>query len=121
MAIVKKRKLSGSTDGMAIKLTTIVSASASTIHTSTSASIDGSYDEIWLWAYNSHTTNVFLTIEFGDSTSPDHIITFNVPSNQYGPIPIVPGFILQNSKTVKAFAGLANYVTIYGFVNTILD
>lgn len=119
MATVVKRKLSGSTDGKAIKITQTATA-GDTIHTAVSGTTDGSYDEIWLWAYNGHSADVVLTIEFGGATVPDQNIVLTVPYKS-GLIPVVPGLILQNEMVVKAFAGTANVITIIGFVNRITD
>mgnify|MGYP001477422391 CR=1 FL=1 len=119
MATVVKRKLSGSTDGMGIKV--VATATAGTaIHTAVSGTTAGTYDEVWLWAYNGHTAPVVLTIEFGGATVPDQNIVLTV-DNKTGLVLVVPGFILQNAATVKAFAATANVVTITGFVNAITD
>lgn len=114
-----KRKLSGSTDGMGIKITQTATA-GDTIHTAVAGTTAGTFDEVWLWAFNSTTADVVLTIEFGDATAPDHNIVVTIPYKA-GLVPVVPGLILQNGKTVKAFAGSANVVTIVGFVNTMTD
>lgn len=119
MATFKKRKLSGSTDGKPIKITQTATA-GDTIHTAVAGTTAGTYDEIWLWAYNGHTSDVTLTIEFGGATVPDQNIIMSIPDKE-GLIPIIPGLILQNGMVVKAFAGSANVVTIVGFVNTITD
>lgn len=119
MATVVKRKLSGSTDGKPIKITQTATA-GDTIHTAVSGTTDGSYDEIWLWAYNGHSADVVLTIEFGGATVPDQNIVLTVPCKS-GLIPVVPGLILQNEMVVKAFAGTANVITLIGFVNRITD
>jgi hypothetical protein len=34
---------------------------------------------------------------------------------------VVPGFVMQNGKVIKAFASVANVVEIYGWVNTLVD
>lgn len=74
-----KRKLSGSTDGKAIKVAATAST-GTTIHTAVSGTTAGTFDEIWLWAYNSHTTGVTLTIEFGGTTAPDQNIVIDIPA-----------------------------------------
>lgn len=114
-----KRKLSGSTDGKAIKITQTATA-GDTIHTAVSGTTAGTFDEIWLWAYNGHTADVVLTIEFGGASVPDQNIVVSIPYKS-GLIPVVPGFILQNEMVVKAFAGTANVITLNGFVNSITD
>lgn len=119
MATAVKRKLSGSTDGKAIKITQTATA-GDTIHTAVAGTTAGTFDEIWLWAYNGHTAAVTLTIEFGGATVPDQNIVLNVASKS-GLTPVVPGFILQNGLVVKAFASVANVITLNGFVNAITD
>lgn len=116
---VVKRKLSGSTDGMPIKVVQTATA-GTTIHTAISGTTAGTFDEIWLWAFNSHTSNVVLTIEYGGATAPDQNIVVTVPF-QGGLIPILPGLILQNSLVIKAFAATANVITLSGFVNSMTD
>lgn len=119
MAAAVKRKLTGSTDGKPIKVVATATA-GTTIHTAVGGTVDGTYDEIWLWAYNGHTANVVLTVEFGGATVPDQNIVTTVPFKA-GLVPIVPGLILQNGMVVKAFASVANVITLVGFVNSITD
>ena len=119
MATAVKRKLSGSTAGMGIKIAQTATL-GTTIHVSTSETIEGSFDEIWLWAYNSHSEDVLLTIEFGDAVAPTHNISVTIPKLS-GLVPVVPGLILQDSKTVTAFAAVGDVVTLSGFVNRMTD
>jgi len=119
MATAVKRKLSGSTNGKGIKITQTATA-GDTIHTAVAGTTDGTYDEIWLYAYNGHTGNVTLTIEFGGATVPDNNIILTL-SAKAGLVLVVPGLLLQNAQVVKAFASVANVVTISGFVNAITD
>lgn len=119
MAQAYKRKLSGSTDGKPIKITQAATA-GDTIHTAVAGTTAGTFDEIWLYAYNGHTAAVVLTIEFGGATVPDQNIVVSIPSKN-GLNLVVPGLILQNGMVVKAFAGTANVITISGWVNSITD
>ena len=119
MATVVKRKLSSSTDGKAIKIAA-VKTPGTAIHTAVAGTTAGTYDEIWLWAYNGHTADVVLTIEFGGADVPDQNIIVTIPFKQ-GLYQVVPGFILQNEMVVKAFASVANVITLNGFVNQISD
>ena len=119
MATAVKRKSSGSTDGMPIKEVATATA-GTTIHTAVAGTTAGTFDEVWLYAYNGHTTTVTLTIEYGGATVPDQnsIITLSAKA---GLTLIVPGLILQNGLSVKAFASVANVITLSGFVNSITD
>lgn len=119
MATATKRKLSGSTDGKAILIAAIATA-GTTIHTAVAGTTAGTFDEIWLWAYNGNTTAETLTIEFGGATVPDQNIVITLAA-QSGLVPITPGLILQNGMVVKAFSTTTNKVTISGFVNAITD
>lgn len=119
MSTAVKRKLSSSADGKAIKIDAVTTP-GTTIHTAVAGQVDGTYDEIWLWAFNSHTGNIKLTLEFGGASAPDDNIVVTVPALA-GLVPIVPGLILQNEATVKAFASSANVITIHGFINSITD
>lgn len=119
MAKAYKRKLSGSTDGKAVKIAATATP-GTLIHTAVVGTTSGTYDEIWLYAYNSDSVARTLTIEFGGATAPDQNIVVTLPPLN-GLQLIVPGLILQNGLTVKGFASAANVVTVSGFVNSITD
>lgn len=119
MATFTKVVLSGSTQGKAIKVAA-TSSSGTTIHaTGTSSSI---IDEVWLYAYNSATGNVLLTVQYGGTATPDDDIKITLPS-QSGLTLVVPGLILTGTgaaaNTVRAYADTTNVVTISGYVNRI--
>jgi hypothetical protein len=115
MSTYTKMALSGSTNGKLIKVVQAATA-GTTIHTAIAGT--SSWDEVWLYAINNHTGSLNLTIEWGDATAPDNNITCAIPSKQ-GLYLVVPGFILQNGATVKAFASSANLISIGGWVNRI--
>lgn len=106
--------LSGSSNGLGIKVVQTATA-GTTIHTAVSGT--SSWDEIWLWAYNGHTANADLTIEFGGATVPDNVVVFTGLQFKVGPVCVIPGWRLQNSLVVKAFASVANVFAITGHVN----
>lgn len=119
MATFSKQLLSGSTGGRLIKVAA-TATTGTTIHaTGTSSSI---IDEIWLYAVNSDTTNRKLTIEFGNTTSPDDLIELTVTAES-GLVLVVPGLVLAGTgsaaRTVTAFAATANVISIGGYVNRI--
>ena len=113
MAAITKVLLSGSTQGKAIKVVQTATA-GTTIHTAVSGTTD--LDEIWLWAQNSSTGDVKLTLEWGEATAPDGNIEVTIPGEQ-GLVQVVPGLLLQNGLVVKAFASSANVILIHGFAN----
>jgi len=115
MASYSKQLLSGSTNGKAIKVAATSSA-GTTIHTAVSGT--SSIDEVWLYATNTSSSDVKLTVEWGGTTSPDDLIESTITA-EAGLTLIAPGIPLQNSLVVKAFAGTTNVVTIHGYVNRI--
>ena len=116
MAVMKKQELSGGTDGIGVKVVATSSA-GTTIHTADSTTTANLYDEIWLYATNTHTGTVVLTIQFGGTTSVTNDIKHTINPDET--VLVCPGFILQNSLIVKAYASEANVVSIHGFVNRI--
>lgn len=115
MTTYTKRVLSGSTNGKGIKITQTATP-GNTLHTAVTGTTD--FDEMWLYAYNHHTSAVVITFEFGGVVVPDDIIKVTIPS-QPGLVPILPGLILQNGLLLRAFASNADLVTLYGWVNRI--
>ena len=72
-------------------------------------------------AATSASQNVRLTIQWGGTTSPDDEITYTV-TNQNGLYLIIPGLILKGNATaliVRAYADVANVVSLSGYVNRI--
>jgi hypothetical protein len=118
MATFTKKKLSGSTDGMAIKVTGTSTAATVTVHTAVSGTTTGVFDEIWLYANNTSTSAVKLTLEWGTATAADGNIELTIAA-EAGLVLVVPGLILQNAKVVKAFAATADVILLSGFVNAI--
>jgi hypothetical protein len=120
MATFAKNILSGSTDGRAVKVAA-TSSPGTTIHTgSTNTSV---MDEIWLYAVNSSTSNVKLTVEWGGTSSPDDIIELTILPES-GLVLVAPGLIIKGNATaltIRAFAGTGNVVTVHGYVNRITN
>lgn len=119
MATYSKVLLSGSTQGKGIKVAA-TSSTGTTIHaTGTSAT---TIDEVWLYAQNSDTSAIKLTVEFGGTTSPDNTIEITI-APESGLTLVVSGLPLTGTgaaaNTITAFAGSANLITIYGYVNRI--
>ena len=116
MATFTKTLLSGSTNGKAIKVVATATA-GTTIHTAVSGT--ASLDEVWLYAHNSSSASVKLTLEWGEATAPDGNIEINIGAEGTGLVLVSPGILLQNSLVIKAFADTANVVTLTGYVNRI--
>jgi hypothetical protein len=118
MATYTKQKLSASTDGRAIKVAATATA-GTTIHTGSTTAT--TYDEVWLYAQNTDTSAVKLTIEWGGTTSPDDLIEVTVQP-EAGLVCVAPGLLIKGNATalvVRAFAATANVITVHGFVNQI--
>jgi len=118
MATFSKDILSSSTNGRAIKVAA-TGTPGTTIHTGSTTTT--TYDEVWLYAQNTDTTARKLTIEWGNTTSPDDLIEITVPAES-GLMLVVPGLIIKGAATalvVRAFAATTNVITIHGYVNRI--
>jgi hypothetical protein len=116
MATFTKQLLSGSTNGKGIKV--VQTATAGTlIHTAVAGT--SSLDEIWLYAHNTSASAVKLTLEYGGVAAPDDQIEVNIGVDGTGLILVAPGILLQNGLVVRAFAGTANVINIFGYVNRI--
>jgi hypothetical protein len=106
--------LSGSTHGRGILVVPTATA-GTTIHTGVAAT--DQVDRVSLWAFNSHTSSVLLTLEWGGITDPNDIIEITIP-NQDGLYALTPpaGLPIRNSLAIAAFAATANVITVHGFV-----
>jgi hypothetical protein len=118
MATFSKRLLSGSVNGCGITVNSVSGGTAGTAGTIHAASAGtAGKEEIWLWAYNTSTTAIPLSIEFGTSSMP---ITQDIEP-QSGLVPIIPGLPIHDGLKIQAFAGTAGLIAIDGFVNQIAD
>ena len=115
MATYAKQLLSGSTNGKGI-LVVAEATAGTTIHTAVSGTSD--MDELWIYAVNTHSANIKLTLEWGEATEPNGNIEITVPAEE-GLMLLVPGLLLQNGLTVKAFAGTGSEIVIHGYANKI--
>lgn len=116
MSTFTKGLLSGSTNGKQIKVSATTNGTAITVHTAVSGT--SSVDEIWLYATNTSSSTVNLTVLFGGTTEPDNQTIFPVPA-QSGRFLVLDGVLLQNGLAIKAYAGAANVLVLDGYVNTI--
>ena len=112
---VSRIPLSGSTHGRGIKVAATATA-GTLIHTATSSATD--CDVVTLYAHNSDTVAVNLTIEWGGVTSPDDLIKLSIPAGT-GLTLVCPDLVIRNTLVVRAFAGTTNVVMVQGFVNRV--
>lgn len=111
----KKRKLSASVDGRGIKVAATGSP-GTLIHTATGSVAANEWDEVWLRAVNTSASAVKLTIEWGGTSAPDDHVEVTIPGEQ-GFHEVIPGHVLQNSATIRAFADTANVLVLHGYVH----
>lgn len=105
-------------DGLGI-LVAATATAGTAIHTASTTTT--TIDEVWLYAYNNHSADILLTIEYGGVTAPKDVIKQTVTS-QSGLILVVPGLLIQGNataKVVRAFAATASQISIFGYVNRI--
>ena len=114
MTEVTRVGLSTSSDGEMI-VVAATSTVGTTIHTATSQVSTSRYDEVWLFASNSHSGAVDLTIEVDVANSSTSFFKVSVPNND-GLYVVLPGVSVHNGKLITAFAGTTNVIKIVGYV-----
>jgi len=105
-------------DGLGI-LVAATATAGTAIHTASSTAT--TIDEVWLYAYNNHSSDILLTIEYGGVTAPKDVIKQTIIT-QAGLVLVVPGLVVQGNataKVVRAFAATASQISIFGYVNRI--
>lgn len=109
------------TTGDGLGITVVATATPGTaIHTASSTA--STIDEIWLYAVNTHTSAVTLTVEFGGVSVTKDIIQQSIGVSPSGLVLVCAGLIIQGNatpKVVRAFAGTASKIELFGFVNRI--
>lgn len=113
-----KIPFSGSTQFKPIKV--VATATAGTaVHSTGVGAYTTVFDAIYLWAYNGHTADVVLTIEFGGVAVPDNTLVMTIPFKN-GLTLLLDGHALSGSgsvaQSIAAFAGTANVITLWGFI-----
>jgi len=108
------------TTGDGLGILVVQTATAGTaIHTASATAT--TIDEVWLYAYNNHSADILLTIEFGGVTAPKDVIKQTV-TTQDGLVLVCAGLVVQGNataKVVRAFAATASQISIFGYVNRI--
>ena len=106
-----RRSLSGSSGGTGIKV--ISTSSAIEIHSHDSRRNQSEFDELHLWATNSHTVAVTLTLQWAGSTDPDNLLPISIASGSF--LKIIDGLHIGGDLAVNAVAGVANKIVVYGY------
>lgn len=113
MPTYTKLNPSASSNGAPVKV--VATATPGTLfHTAVSVG----QDEIYLYLTNTSVNDVLATVEFGGATAPDFHINTTVPANDT--VLLVAGVPLTNSVTCKVYAGTANVLNAFGYVNRIV-
>jgi hypothetical protein len=110
---IEKLILSGSTSAKGTKVAATATP-GTLIHTVHATNLE----EVFLWAYNGHTADVVLTLEWGGVAVPDDNIVLTVPTKD-GLHLVAPGLLLTGGLVVRAFAATTNVITLHGFANQI--
>lgn len=104
--------------GLGVKVAATATAGTA-IHTASATAT--TIDEIWLYAVNTSSSAVKLTVEWGEATAPDGNIELTIAAES-GLVLVSPGLVMQGNataKVVRAFAATANVIVIHGYVNRI--
>lgn len=112
---VTRELLSGSTNGRGIKIAATGSA-GTLLHTAHASAKDC----IYLWATNHHTAGVKITLEWGGTTDINDTIDESI-GFEHGLITLVPGLVLTGSVVLRAYADVSNVVTIFGYVDRMIE
>ena len=120
MANFTKRILSACTSGQPLYVNSS-SATGTLLHTAVAGTTAGTYDEVWLFAYNGDAAAQTLTTQIGgtDSSLVNNLVCSL--ASKSGLQLIVPGLILQNSLEVRASASKMSVITLSGFINSVSD
>ena len=109
------------TTGDGLGITVAATSTAGTaIHTASATAT--TIDELWLYAANIHSSAVTLTIEFGGVSVTKDLIQVSIPATPSGLVLVCAGLVIQGNataKVVRAFAGTASKIEIFGYVNRI--
>ena len=115
MATFSKLPLSHNTNGKNIKVTQTATA-GDDIHTAVAGT--SNWDEVWLYACNTDSSDRKLTIEWGGVATPDDLTEVTVEAES-GWTLIVPGLLIQNGLVIQAFCAAAKVVMVNGYGNRI--
>ena len=116
MATYTKLPLSASNNGQNILISATTSGSGVNLHTALSGT--SSLDEVYIYGYNDATSSILLSLNWG-SVSESVSVCRALISPQVGRTLVIDGKLIQNGLTIKAYASVANFITVDGFVNRI--
>jgi len=115
MSSITKQFLSGSSSGKGVKVSATAIAGGDTVHTPDASA----KDEVWLYAQNTSAADIKLTIGWGGTTEPDHVIEHVIKAED-GLYLVAPGLPITGAgNVIKAAAATADVIVLYGYVNRI--
>ena len=124
MATLTKLHLSESSAGSQILVTGTGVSQLTTLHSGVSgagAAVSGEMDEVYLYAYNSHSGDIELTVQWGGTGQTDEMKT-TIPYKA-GRYLIVDGKLASSGIQVQAYTNwtgsATNGINIDGYVNRI--
>jgi hypothetical protein len=109
----RTRGLSASSQGRGIPVSATTSP-GTLIHQALSSVAANEWDVLWLRAVNTSTSTVKLTVEWGGTSSTDHIEVTIPPASGF--TEVVAGHGLQGGAQVRAFAATADVLVLHGIV-----
>ena len=115
MSTFSKAALSGSVNGIMIPVVATATP-GTTIHTAVATTGVDNWDHVYLWAVNSTTAAVKLTVQWGGTTAAASDMEVTIPG-EGGLYLVVPGLPIQNALLVRAFAATASVVNVAGYVD----
>ena len=120
MTSLSKLQLSNSVFGKQILVTGTGLLETTTIHSGVSgagANVTGEMDEVYLYAYNSHSGDLELTVQWGGGLMADEMKT-TIPF-WAGRYLIIDGKLAMSGIQIEAYAESGNLINLDGYVNRI--
>ena len=113
-----RRNLSAAPTGLGVKITSTSSPVIIHVHNDTTdpsyQGVKSVFDEVHLWAMNSHSSSVAVKLHWGGSVDPDNLLPTTLASSSF--LKVVNGLPISGDLTVSAVATVANKVMLYGYV-----
>lgn len=109
-------KLSGSTNGRGVVVTSITAASGNVLHTTVTGAGASVFDEVYVYAMNLTTVARKVVVNAGGTATGDRI-RLTLPSSSGGLFLMVPGLRYNGGVTLRAYATSASKVSMHGYVN----
>ena len=107
-----RTNLSGATQSTGIPVIS-TSGVGETVHVHRAMYAGSVLDEIHLFAYNSHTSAVELTLNWGGTTAPDNTIKVSLQAGTF--LKVIDGLHISGGLKVSAFADAIQRVILYGY------